>query len=363
MLWHHDVLAPWVQQLQHDAERAYKSICSKREGRTALDQAGDNLGIEVASTLEHSRAILAEMIRLLDEGIDFYQGLPQRPAPLPLAPAVHVPTISLPPDVASAKELGPLLHLWDKKLRKYFSPLEKNKPAAPEWQMAATRAARGLQLARICFLSWMLRWLMFMPITPRSRTGPRLSRKCWMPGESYWISTPIQTKTALPIGLGIYSDGNSCPSEGMHTSSSQHRLWSRQSSWWSLRSNVPQLCTVALKSISPGKQLSQNCFHASGHLFWISSAVASCLPCTYWYSHKQALPATPTAYPAATKGNCDKAGLLKVLCNTPFEDMRIGGVASTLTSIRHNSNYFVLKQGVEGSCTILLQLDVQQTVA
>ena len=68
MAWHHDTFALYVRQLQHDADRAYKSICDQRGGRTVLDQARDNLGIEVASTFDHSRAILAEMIRLLDEG-------------------------------------------------------------------------------------------------------------------------------------------------------------------------------------------------------------------------------------------------------------------------------------------------------
>ena len=48
MLWHHDIFAPWVQQLQHDADRAY--YCN-RGGRTVLDQARDNLRIVVAFTL------------------------------------------------------------------------------------------------------------------------------------------------------------------------------------------------------------------------------------------------------------------------------------------------------------------------
>ena len=69
----------------------------------------------MASTLEHSRAILAEMTRLLDEGMGYYHGLPQQPAALPPAPAVHVPTISLPPDVASAKELVSRYSLFPKR--------------------------------------------------------------------------------------------------------------------------------------------------------------------------------------------------------------------------------------------------------
>ena len=64
MVWHHDTFAPYVRQLQQDADRAYRSICDQRGGRTVLDQARDNLRIEVASTFDHSRAILAEMIRL-----------------------------------------------------------------------------------------------------------------------------------------------------------------------------------------------------------------------------------------------------------------------------------------------------------
>ncbi len=81
-----------------------------------LDQARDNLGIDVACTLDHSRGLLQEMVRLLDQGTEYFQALPQRPAPLPPAPEVHVPTISLPLDIASAKDLEPLLQQWEKKL-------------------------------------------------------------------------------------------------------------------------------------------------------------------------------------------------------------------------------------------------------
>ena len=133
MVWHHDILAPYVRQLQHDAERAYKSICEKRGGRIVLDQARTNLKIEDASTFDHSRAILVEMTRLLDEGWDEFQGLPRPPAPLPPAPAIHVPTISLPPDIAGAKQLDVLLHHYEKELPRYFSPLLPNKPAPPLW--------------------------------------------------------------------------------------------------------------------------------------------------------------------------------------------------------------------------------------
>ncbi len=143
MVWHHDTFAPYVRQLQHDADRAYRSMCDQRGGRKVLDQARDNLRIEVASTFDHSRAILAEMIRLLDEGKGCYQGLPQQPAPSPLAPAVHVPTISLPPDIASAKELGPLLHLWEHKMRQYFSPLLQHKPAPPVWADGSNKSGKA----------------------------------------------------------------------------------------------------------------------------------------------------------------------------------------------------------------------------
>ena len=37
VLWHHDIYAPWVQQLKHAADRAYTSICSNRGGRTVLN--------------------------------------------------------------------------------------------------------------------------------------------------------------------------------------------------------------------------------------------------------------------------------------------------------------------------------------
>ena len=87
MLWHHDIYAPWVQQLQHAADRAYTSICSNRGGRTVFDQARDNLRIEVASTFDHmhARAILAEMTRLLNAGWDQDQSLP-RARPIQVMP-------------------------------------------------------------------------------------------------------------------------------------------------------------------------------------------------------------------------------------------------------------------------------------
>ena len=72
-------------------------------GRTVLDQARDNLKIEVARTLDNSRALLQEMVRLLNQGTEYFQSLLQRPAPLPTVPENHVPTISLPKDVAIAK--------------------------------------------------------------------------------------------------------------------------------------------------------------------------------------------------------------------------------------------------------------------
>ena len=178
MAWHHDTFALYVRQLQHDADRAYRSICDQRGGGTVLDQARDNLRIEVASTFDHSRAILAEMIRLLDEGKGYYQGLPQQPAPLPPASTVHVPTISLPPDVASAKELRLLLDLWENKSRQYFSPLLSHKPAPPIWADGSNKSDKALQRARTCCLSWTLKWLMLMPTSPRSRTDPKLSSMC-----------------------------------------------------------------------------------------------------------------------------------------------------------------------------------------
>ena len=36
MLWQHDIFDPWVQQLQHDADTAYTSICNNRGKFTAL---------------------------------------------------------------------------------------------------------------------------------------------------------------------------------------------------------------------------------------------------------------------------------------------------------------------------------------
>ena len=144
MVWHHDTFAPYVRQLQQDADRAYRSICDQRGGRTVLDQARDNLRIEVASTFDHSRAILAEMIRLLDAGRDHFQGLPQHATALPPAPAIHVPTISLPPDVASAKELDPLLNHYEKELRRYYSPHLKaqDKLTPPDWADGSDKSGK-----------------------------------------------------------------------------------------------------------------------------------------------------------------------------------------------------------------------------
>ena len=53
MKWHHGTLTPWVRQLQRDADSVciHASIRNMRGGRTVLDRARSNLGIEVASTL------------------------------------------------------------------------------------------------------------------------------------------------------------------------------------------------------------------------------------------------------------------------------------------------------------------------
>ena len=131
-VWLHDEFAPWVRQLQHDADKVHVSIRNQRGGRTVLDQARDNLKLWDPKTLNESRALLQEMVRLLNEGTEHFQALPQCLAPQPPAPEVHVPTISLPLNMTGAKDLDPLLHLWEKKLRQYFSPLEPKK-TPPAW--------------------------------------------------------------------------------------------------------------------------------------------------------------------------------------------------------------------------------------
>ena len=89
-VWLHDEFAPWVRQLQHDADRVHVSICNQRGGRTVLDQARDNLKLWDPKTLNDSRALLQEMVRLLNEGTEHLQALARCPAPLPPAPEVHV---------------------------------------------------------------------------------------------------------------------------------------------------------------------------------------------------------------------------------------------------------------------------------
>jgi len=128
MQWFTQVLAPWVQQLQRDAERAWIHISKK--GRAPLDSARDALGIAKASTSEHSRAILAEMIRQLDAGTD---QAPIAPPTMPAAPVVRVPTISLSLEVAGARNLYTLWTVWDKSLKQYYSPRISNKPEPPRW--------------------------------------------------------------------------------------------------------------------------------------------------------------------------------------------------------------------------------------
>ena len=102
MRWHHDTLAPWVRQLQRDAARCHASIRNMRGGRTVLDTARSNLGIEAASTLHQSRAILQEMVRLLDAeeaGSNAVQILPAHPPPPPPTPDVFVHILRMPKEV------------------------------------------------------------------------------------------------------------------------------------------------------------------------------------------------------------------------------------------------------------------------
>ena len=141
MQWHHDTLTPWVRQLQRDADRCHASIRNMRGGRTVLDTARSNLGIEVASTLDQSRALLQEMVRLLDAeeaGSTAVQILPAHPPPPPPVPDVFVPVLRISTDVTAKRVLvlRPLWDLWETKLRQYYSPLlkEKERKTPPAWE-------------------------------------------------------------------------------------------------------------------------------------------------------------------------------------------------------------------------------------
>ena len=139
MKWHHDTLTPWVRQLQRDADRCHASIRNMRGGRTVLDTARKNLGIEVASTLVQSRALLQEMVRLLDAeeaGSNAVQILPAHPPPPPPVPDVFVPVLRMPKEVIeqSVLVLRPLWDLWESKLRQYYSPLLKERKTPPAWE-------------------------------------------------------------------------------------------------------------------------------------------------------------------------------------------------------------------------------------
>lgn len=141
MKWHHDALTPWVRQLRHDADRCHASFSNMRGGRTVLDTARINLGIEKASTLDQSRLLLQEMVKLLDAekaGSNAVQILPAHPPPPPPVPDVFVPVLRMPKEVTeqSVLLLRPLWDLWEAKLRQYYSPLLKGdeRKTPPAWE-------------------------------------------------------------------------------------------------------------------------------------------------------------------------------------------------------------------------------------
>lgn len=145
MVWHREVLRPYVQRLQLEAQRAHNSIVSKRGGQTVLDEARHRLGIETASTIELSRVILAEMTRLMDAGAAQFPNMPVHIPSLPPVAPVKVPTICLPKQVAQSNTLHLLWKVWDKDLRAHFSPLvkEKDKPVeSPIWEDSSNKSGK-----------------------------------------------------------------------------------------------------------------------------------------------------------------------------------------------------------------------------
>lgn len=136
MQWHHDKFAPWVQQLQHNAERAHACIGESRGGRTVLDQARTNLNITSAGSSSQSWELLREMVRLMDGSSSGFSTsvVPKQSVPLPPLPAVYIETLSFPNHLASPKTLRPLWDLWQNSLYQYFSPLVKNKKTPPAWE-------------------------------------------------------------------------------------------------------------------------------------------------------------------------------------------------------------------------------------
>ncbi len=96
MQWHHDQFAPWIRQLQHDAERAHACIREARGGRTVLDQARTNLNIEQASATDACH-ILQEIVRLMDSSSSSVFGMPvmqKQPEPILPLPKVHRLSVS-----------------------------------------------------------------------------------------------------------------------------------------------------------------------------------------------------------------------------------------------------------------------------
>ena len=130
MQWHHGHVAPWIWQLQVDAERAH--ACIRERGRTVLDQARTNLNIKQASA-NNALCILQEMVRLIDSSIVF--GMPamqKQPEPMLPLPKVHIQTLSFPNYLASPKTLRPIWDLWQNSLKQYFGPLAKQ--PIPAWE-------------------------------------------------------------------------------------------------------------------------------------------------------------------------------------------------------------------------------------
>lgn len=134
MQWHHDEFAPWVQQLQRDAERAHACIRHPNGSMTVLDQARSNLGIINASSSQ-SWELLREMVKLMDENSGGFgvATIPKQPEPMLPLPKVYIETLSFPNALASPKTLRPLWDLWQNSLSQYFSPLHKNSKPIPAW--------------------------------------------------------------------------------------------------------------------------------------------------------------------------------------------------------------------------------------
>lgn len=149
MVWLREVLTPAVQKLQQQADRLHDSIIRVTNGSSMLDQARASLGIKQATTVEHSRQLLAETDRLF-ASLQIHSQ-PQ-PVPQPVAvPQQPLPVAKpdlpfLPPFVQKAQALDVWWSWWLKDIRKYFYPAFDGKmpqQPKPAWADERTRDIMG----------------------------------------------------------------------------------------------------------------------------------------------------------------------------------------------------------------------------